>query len=588
MRKKIFWKIILISILTLLLTGCESEKRVVDNPLSEEEIIKYAQERIYEETGDDVIVEIVSKKQMQVANLWFDGPVGYQDVEGGHEYELKITSAKDKNIVSSGYYKDGYITYDGENNTQKYKSDAYFGSNYVSDKGFYQVKTEFNDALRLRFDEYYIYEDIGTSSGLDVFICSTDYDLLDDLLLSFRNTVETHRDEEYVTYSVYIYNDREVFNNTNFDKYKDCTQSFGGQSLGDDILSQMTGKEVVNTAICRSFDRDFFESYGAVNAYNVMEDTNPDSYEYVIFYYDAEPNSFVGANDPSLCILGVKKENSADILDNNEEQDINGGSAMIEGYNQNAGGPLKEFSFSSEEDFIILSDEDVFYLADHYYITADFIKDFNADPYDDFGTPLDTNERFEPVLLDPGGVRSDYDVNKRISDEDFNKLVEEYMNGFKENFDNMEIKYYGATNNYTEYGYKVSDNFLGRRCFYRNTFMMSDTVDGNYYGGPYYLGELTTNNVLLEEDFYLSSFDNMCVLYRRVEEREDSIVYIYYYTDKKTSRGSWETEEGNNQKAEIWKNEVYYDKETHRKTQVNTLIRSVEIPDAPMNIYDPV
>ena len=102
------------------------------------------------------------------------------------------------------------------------------------------------------------------------------------------------------------------------------------------------------------------------------------------------------------------------------------------------------------------------------------------------------------------------------------------------------------------------------------------------------MGELTTNNVLLEEDFYLSNFDNLCVLYRRVEEREDSIVYIYYYTDKKTSRGSWETEEGNNQKAEIWKNEVYYDKETHRKTQVNTLIRSVEIPDAPMNIYDPV
>ena len=274
----------------------------------------------------------------------------------------------------------------------------------------------------------------------------------------------------------------------------------------------------------------------------------------------------------------------------NEEQDVNiyNSPAEIKNVGQDTDEPLKEFSFSSEEDFINLSDEDVIFIVDHDYRTSDFIDDFNADPYDDFGIPLGTYERFEPVMLDPGGVRSDYDVNKRISDEDFNKLVEDYMNDFKENFEGMEIKYYGATENYTEYGYKISEGFGGRRCFYRNTFMLSDTVDGNFYAGPYYLGELTTDNVLREEDFYLSGFGNSCVLYRKAEEREDAVVYIYYYPYKKTSRGSWEPEEGNNQRAEIWKSEFFYDKETHRVTQEKTLIRSVEIPDTPMYIEEPV
>ena len=566
MKKNKLWGIILLIISVLLMTGCENEKMVAENPLSAEEVIKYAQERIYEETGDEVTVEIVSKEQLRVSTLWLDGPIAFDDVEDGYEYELKITSVKDKNIVSSGYYKDGYTTYDEKTQRIKYQNDSQFTSNYVNVKGYYLVKTEFIEALDQSFDEYYMYEDVSDSYGFDIFICSSDYDLINDLLNSFRKSAENHREEQYVTYSVYIYKDQEVFDNTDFDLYKDCKDNYS-----KDVLGQLTGKQVAEIAYSDSFDSEFFESDGVSNADKVLGDTNPDSYEYNVFYYDAEPNSFVGYNSPSLEIFGLRDENFAGALDN-----------------QNGGAPLKRFSFSSEEDILNLTDEDVIYLADHKYRTSDFIDDFNADPYDDFGTPLGTYERFEPVMLDPGGVRSDYDVNKRISDEDFNKLVEDYMNDFKANFDNMEIRYYGATENYTEYGYKISDDYGGRRCFYRNTFMVSDTVDGNFYAGPYYLGELTTDNVLLEEDFYLSGFDDSCVLYRRVEEREDSIVYIYYFPDKKTSRGSWEPEEGDYQKAEIWKCEVYYDKETHRVTQENTLIKSVEIPNAPMNIYDPV
>ena len=291
-----------------------------------------------------------------------------------------------------------------------------------------------------------------------------------------------------------------------------------------------------------------------------------------------------------LTVLILLLAFSACSSNKNEELDenINNSLAEIQNVQQNTDEPLKKYSFSSEEDFVNLSDEDVIFIVDHDYRTADFIADFNADSYVDFGTPLRDNESYQPLLLSPSGVRSDYDVNKRMSDEDFYKLVKDYFNDYSQNGDKVEIIYYGETNNYAEYGYKTSWVYgLERMCFFRNTFMMSDTVDGYYYGGPYYLGELTTDNILLEEDFYLSTFDNSCILYREVEEREDAVVYIYYYPNKKTFRESWKPDEGNNQKAEIWKNEVYFDKETHRETNENTLIRSVEIPDTPMHIVEP-
>ena len=250
-------------------------------------------------------MEIVSKEGLRKSTGWFDGPIGYRTIEGATKYELKITSQKDKEIVAKGYYTDGYITRE-KNSTGGYKTQPSFSSDYVDRKGFYQVKAEFIHALDRSLAEYYIYEDIGTTTGLDIFICSTDYELMNDLLNSFRYTVESLRDLEYVTYSVYIYKDKEVFDNTEFDLYKNCTQNYGGQSYGPYIISQMTGKQVVQTTYSETFDREVFESDGVSNADKVLEDTNPDSYEYIVFYYAAEPNAFVGANSPSLLTLGVK------------------------------------------------------------------------------------------------------------------------------------------------------------------------------------------------------------------------------------------------------------------------------------------
>lgn len=298
--------IIVSLILTLLLTGCSNDKIVVDEPLSEEEIISYVQEKIRNDTGDDVSVEIVSKKQLSVPTMWFDGPMNYQNVSGGHEYELKITNINDESFTAKGTYMDGYIIYSDKDHPDGNKKPSSFYTDYTGAKALSGVKAEFTKALDERFDEYYIYRDVGTEKGLDIFICSSDYDLVNGLLQSFRNTVIKYRENEYVTYSVYIYKDAKAFKNTDFEKYKTGSVSYGGQSNTPDMIGQFTGKQAVKISYCNSFDRSYFESNGFTNAKKMIDDSDPDSYEYLIFWYDAEPNSFRGKNEPSVYVYGVK------------------------------------------------------------------------------------------------------------------------------------------------------------------------------------------------------------------------------------------------------------------------------------------
>lgn len=293
-------------VIAILFTGCGYDKIVADSPLSEEEIISYVQQKIRTETGDNVTAEILSKKQLEVATAWLDGPMGYQKVTGGHEYELKITNNDDKNVTATGTYKDGYIVYDKKSQKNGVRHESTFYSDYSGKKGTNNVKNEFIQALDEEFDEYYIYEDVGTPKGLDIFICSTDYELINSLLQSFKNTALKFRSQQYVTYSVYIYKDEKAFKNTDFDRYKDCKVSYGGQSNALDIIGQYTGKQAVRLSYCRSFDRSYFESNGTSNAKKTIDDTDPNSFEYVIFWYDAEPNSFRGNNTPDLYVFGVR------------------------------------------------------------------------------------------------------------------------------------------------------------------------------------------------------------------------------------------------------------------------------------------
>lgn len=291
---------------TFLLTGCGVDSIKVNNPLNEKEIISYVQKQIYNETGDNVIAKITSKKDLEVCTDWFDGCIHHQKVDNGYSYTLEITNKDNSNIVATGTYYDGYIIYDDKYTDGKSINEFSFESNYKEQKGLNLIKKEFINALQEKFDKYYLYKDVSNDNGFDVFINSSDYNDINNLLSNFNNTIIKYRDYVYTSYSVYIYKDRNAFNNTNFELYNNGTEDYGGQSYGKDMIEQYTGKEVTRIGYSKGFNYDLFVSNGASAAETYDEYVDYNTFEYLVFWYDAEPNSFVGNNSPQLQIFGVK------------------------------------------------------------------------------------------------------------------------------------------------------------------------------------------------------------------------------------------------------------------------------------------
>lgn len=342
----------------LLLSGCAFARFVADDPLSDEEVIAYAQEQIYKETGDEVTAEITAKETLMVPTLYIDGGGAYRSVKGAHEYDLKITSKEYSGLVATAFYKDGYILYD-QNYPGGTAVEPTFHDNYKERKNFYYLKKEFEEALNERFDDYRIYDDVSEyyGEGLDIFICSTDCDRINDLLSKFEDIVFKYNPEnfEFVPfdyYNVYVYKDKQVFNSTDFEKYKDAKPDSDDHSsidfysiaktifkvlvlgestyssdpvvadeadeadevdltTGEDMIGSYTGKEVVQVAMCdpsyTSYINDnFFTSDGVSHAEEKNDEVDRDSLEYYVFRYRACPNLYEKTMYSEVCLYGVK------------------------------------------------------------------------------------------------------------------------------------------------------------------------------------------------------------------------------------------------------------------------------------------
>ena len=134
MKKKLF---IIITIIGLfLLTGC-GKKLEAYNPISEEELIEYVKEEIYKNTGDEVDVEIKSKKPIKLCaaniNLTCFGP---KTVPDSYSYYLIITSKTNPEVTSdyNNYYSDSY------------KEDGKIRGQQFSYEGFAKAYLEYNRA----------------------------------------------------------------------------------------------------------------------------------------------------------------------------------------------------------------------------------------------------------------------------------------------------------------------------------------------------------------------------------------------------------------------------------------------------------
>ena len=299
--------ILILMVVTFLLTGCGYESVIVNNPLNEKEIITYVQKQIYNETGDNVIAKITSKEDLYTCAYWLDDCIYHQKVDKGHSYILEITNKEDPNIVATGTYDDGYIIYDDTYIEGKSIREPSFENNYKKQKGLYLVKNEFINALQEKIDKYYLYKDGINDERYNIFINSSDYNDINDLLSNFNNTIIKYRDYVYTYYSVFIYKDETAFNNTNFELYNKDSKDYVDQSIhGKKMIEEYEGKEVTRIGISDEFTYDLFVSNGASIAETNDEYIDYTTFDYIVFCYDAQPNSFVGDNKPELQIFGVK------------------------------------------------------------------------------------------------------------------------------------------------------------------------------------------------------------------------------------------------------------------------------------------
>lgn len=302
---KTLYLIVLITII-LLSTGCGVHKVEVDNPLSEEQIITHFQKQIYDETGDNVVVEIVSKKKLEVCTEPFiDASCSKtQFVDGGYSYKVRILnneikSKSNETIISTGIYNDGYYI-----DKEKYNSE--FSNNYLSQKVLFLAKCDFINVLDKNFKKYYIYNDVSNKEGYDIFINSSDFKKINNVISEFHyisdkyyNYAKKNNEHTLIVFSLYIYKDENVFNSTNFDLYKYGKEKHEGQSYGKDMIEQYTGKKVVRIAageFGNGFDYELFTSNGASAADTDEEYIDYNNFDYLVFWY----------SERNLQVFGVK------------------------------------------------------------------------------------------------------------------------------------------------------------------------------------------------------------------------------------------------------------------------------------------
>ena len=287
MKKRFYLIILLLLLLSslILLSGCGVDKVTVDNPLSEKQIISYIQKTIYNDIGDDVIVEIISKDDLQTCTDWFDGCINYQPVEGGSSYKVRITSKDNIEIIGTGTYYDGYIEYDERYSNGKKIVNSNFTNNYKEQKGLYLINNEFNNLLKQNFDRYYIYKDVSNETGFDIFINSSNYNIINILIEQLHSIEEKYKHYTSSTYSIYIYKDESVFDSTNFDLYKNGKEDFVGQSYGKDMIEQYTGKEVIRIGSSKDFNYELFTSNGTSDADTNEEYIDYNTFDYLVFWY---------------------------------------------------------------------------------------------------------------------------------------------------------------------------------------------------------------------------------------------------------------------------------------------------------------
>ncbi len=246
--------------------------------------------------------------------------------------------------------------------------------------------------------------------------------------------------------------------------------------------------------------------------------------------------------------------------------------------------PEKFYHFSSEEEVLAISEEDMFYIEEHEYRTSDFVTDMSQDALD-----LLRDDSILYYELDFKGEEVT-DLEQDLPEERFWELIEECCDWLFRSYD----FYYEEDGTKTEgKGWRIiqsreTEQYIECRIRYLEKTIeggggtavpkpYEETyrfVKGKYFdsknGGYIYLGTMTTERMKWYTDIDIVENDTP-VIYREVRETDNTITVIHYWVDMEI------TEQGENNKLRLCRAKRMYDKKMHRVYQCVEEVKVVEV-----------
>lgn len=298
--KKII-KVCSLFLLLLSISGCGYVKIEVNNPLMEEDIIKYVQTKIFEETGDYVEPKIIEKDQLSVCIIKIDSTCYSQKVEGGFKYSLEIINNEDNSIKGTATYEDAYTIYDKQFDSGKKNIVSNFYSDYAENKGLFFLKSKLEKILIDNYSNSYLYYHEFYKRNFTMFIGSSNF----NQIFKFINqlNIEISNDSVYSYLHIFIF-DEKVFSKIDFKTYIDEFRDYPMPSMNENIIKGLTNKNAVYLGNSKGFNYDFFVSKGEIaNDTNKYEDYN--NFNYEVFVYDTSRSSYKDGRD-TLYVYGVR------------------------------------------------------------------------------------------------------------------------------------------------------------------------------------------------------------------------------------------------------------------------------------------
>lgn len=293
--------IFLILIISLLLTGCVRKSIFYldeDNIRTEEEIKSFIKRAIYENTGDEVLVSLKSKEIQSgcTVSVLEAGCTKSSKIEGSYTYEFVVVNSENENITATVTYRDPFIQENKKTGYIMKVAEKYNIEGYISIKDIYNANLNFELYLNSNFDKYYAY--INDSSMCRVFINTSDYDKIDDLIKEFNNILLSY--DTHMEYCVYVIREEAEFDKIHFAEYEQLINQYGVNNDNGYIMSEVTKSTLTDLNVGGHntfFDKELFNLNCRSSDIDYSKCENYDDYRYLIFQYGQGRNGARNQND---------------------------------------------------------------------------------------------------------------------------------------------------------------------------------------------------------------------------------------------------------------------------------------------------